>query len=258
MALIQNAWAVVAGGSLSHFQIFGFIYCSFLVTYWGSGLTLLAIDWLRPTWALGFKCQRQQKLDSVTLAKVVRNIVINQLTTYPMCNLLLFPIAERRLSWSAELPPLSQLLWLIPANALITEVLFYCSHRTLHTPWLYRHVHKIHHEVKVPFGLCALYFHPLEHVQASVIGIAPALILGSHVAFYMLWLCVATYSVVLHHSGYDFEPYLPDSLRPFQSMTQQHDYHHAAFNKCYGIIGVLDWLLGTDAGLESHVLRRGK
>jgi len=257
MALIQDAWATIAG-SLSHLQIFGLAYVAFLVTFWVSGLTFLAIDQLRPTWALGFKCQRHQKLDSVTLAKVVRNVVSNQLITYPVSFLLLYPIAARRLSWSAELPPLSQLLWLVPAKALITEVLFYCSHRTLHTPWLYRHVHKIHHEVKAPFGLCALYFHPLEHAQATLIGIAPALVLGSHVAFYMLWVCIATYAVVLHHSGYDFEPYLPDSFGPLQSMTQQHDYHHAAFNKCYGTIGLLDWLFGTDAGLPSHVLKKGK
>merc|ERR1719240_137343 len=103
--------------------------------------------------------------------------------------------------------------------------MFYWSHRAFHLPFLYKHIHKIHHEVKAPFGICALYFHPIEHIQAAFEGMAPALLLGSHISIYILWTFIATLAVLVHHNGYDWEPYVPDSIRPFASMTQQHDYH---------------------------------
>merc|ERR1712107_85410 len=100
--------------------------------------------------------------------------------------------------------------------------------------------------------LCAV-LSPSRAVQAAVEGIAPALLLGSHVSLYIFWTCIATLNVVLHHSGYDFEPYLLDSLWPFKSMTQQHDYHHFAFDRCFGVIGICDWLHGTDGGFKDHL-----
>lgn len=120
-------------------------------------------------------------------------------------------------------------------------------------PALYKHIHKIHHEIKAPFGICAIYFHPVEHVQTAVQSIAPALVLGSHISLLILWVMLATFSIVHHHSGYDLQPWVLDSLPPWKSMTHQHDYHHYAYNKCFGVIGVLDWLHGTDMGFLGHL-----
>lgn len=251
--MLQQAWNEITG-SLSPQGIYRLIYFVGLIVFWSVGLAFLAIDIVRPTWALYFKCQPEKHVSKEDIGKVVCNVLTNQVTTNFAVFLLLWPIADRRLSFSKELPPATTLLWTLPAYALLTEVLFYYIHRALHIPQLYKRFHKIHHEIKAPFAICSIYMHPVEHALSVLEGVTPALVLKSHVSLLGLWMCMATFNIQLHHCGYDWEPYWPDSLKPFfASMTHQHDYHHYAFNKCFGVIGVLDWLHGTDGGLKEHM-----
>ncbi|XP_064112995.1 fatty acid hydroxylase domain-containing protein 2-like [Macrobrachium nipponense] len=67
--------------------------------------------------------------------------------------------------------------------------------------------------------------------------IAGPLILGSHPATFLLWSSLAVFSTVTVHSGY----HLPFSMSP-----EFHDFHHLKFNQCYGVLGLLDHLHGTD------------
>eukprot|EP00930_Biecheleria_cincta_P075128 TRINITY_DN62306_c0_g1_i1.p1 TRINITY_DN62306_c0_g1~~TRINITY_DN62306_c0_g1_i1.p1 ORF type:complete len:266 (+),score=31.74 TRINITY_DN62306_c0_g1_i1:71-868(+) len=253
--IAQQAWEKFAS-SMSDFQLFSLGYVAFMVTYWCVGLAFLALEFARPAWASHFKCQPEKHVTGAVVRKVARNVIVNQLTTHIFCFLLVWPVAQRRLSFSSVLPSPAEVLCTLLAYAVMTEVMFYYGHRALHIPVLYKHIHKQHHEIKSPFAICALYFHPLEHAQATLEAVVPAIVLKSHVSLLILWICMATFNVLLHHCGYDWEPYWPDSLKPFfHSMTQQHDYHHAAFDRCFGVLGLLDWLHGTDVGLDDHMRR---
>ncbi|KAL8212122.1 UNVERIFIED_CONTAM: hypothetical protein K2H54_038168 [Gekko kuhli] len=53
----------------------------------------------------------------------------------------------------------------------------------------------------------------------------------------MAWLSLVLLVSSVIHSGYNL-PFLPSA--------EFHDYHHLKFNECYGILGLLDYLHGTD------------
>lgn len=46
---------------------------------------------------------------------------------------------------------------------------FFWSHYILHSPFLYKHIHKIHHEYESPFSLAAEYSHPIEYVFGNLV-----------------------------------------------------------------------------------------
>lgn len=63
------------------------------------------------------------------------------------------------------------------------------------------------------------------------------LIMSSHVAVMGLWFTLAVVNTVTVHSGYHF----PGLVSP-----ESHDFHHQKFTECYGVLGILDYLHGTD------------
>jgi methylsterol monooxygenase len=52
------------------------------------------------------------------------------------------------------------------------------------------------------------------------------------------------------HSGYHF---------PLFPSPEAHDFHHLKFTQCYGVLGILDYLHGTDTLFRSNkVTKRWK
>ena len=150
--------------------------------------------------------------------------------------------------WALTAPPLPdvpQLLLQLVGIVACEEVLFYYSHRALHHRALFRHVHKQHHRFTAPFGIAAVYAHPLEHVLSNLLPVsAGPLLLRAHPLVTLIWTSFAILSTASVHSGYA----LPGFPSPYF-----HDFHHKSFDACYGVVGVLDLLHGTDGGLE-HAL----
>jgi len=63
------------------------------------------------------------------------------------------------------------------------------------------------------------------------------LIMSSHLSVIWVWQTVATVTSINTHSGYHL---------PFMPSPEAHDFHHLRFNVNYGVMGVLDWIHGTD------------
>jgi hypothetical protein len=115
------------------------------------------------------------------------------------------------------------------ASGVLVELLFYTSHRLLHTKYLYAY-HKLHHGYKAPIALAALYAHPLEAVLGNTLAVmAPAYICGIHGYSWLWGVALGFASTQAKHSGFDID-------------GAGHDRHHQFSNVEYGHLGVMDFM----------------
>lgn len=104
----------------------------------------------------------------------------------------------------------------------------YWGHRMLHHPYLYKRIHKLHHQFTTPFGLTASVAHPIETIILGMATFFPAFIVRPHLFTFYVWIQVRQIDAVITHCGYE----LPSILHflPFYGGTKFHDYHHVSFN----------------------------
>lgn len=140
-----------------------------------------------------------------------------------------------------ELPSAPVALAQLGVIIAVEEVLFFYSHRLLHLQPFYRLIHARHHTFPAPFGLAAVYAHPLEHLLSNLfpISLGPLLV-DAHPLLTLAWTALALCNTVASHSGYA----IPGLASPYF-----HDLHHREPGSCFGVIGLLDALHGTDARL---------
>ncbi|XP_059126593.1 fatty acid hydroxylase domain-containing protein 2 isoform X2 [Peromyscus eremicus] len=227
--------------------------------FWGFNGLLLVVDTTgKPTFISRYRIQlgKNEPVDPVKLRQSVRTVVFNQtMISLPML-VIFYPFFKWRGDpCSRELPTFHWFLVELALFTLAEEIFFYYAHRLLHHPTLYKKIHKKHHEWTAPIGVISLYAHPIEHVVSNMLPVMVGpLAMGSHLSSITLWLSLAVIITTISHCGYHL-PFLPS--------PEFHDYHHLKFNQCYGVLGVLDHLHGTDImfkqtkAYERHVLLLG-
>jgi sterol desaturase/sphingolipid hydroxylase (fatty acid hydroxylase superfamily) len=124
---------------------------------------------------------------------------------------------------------------------------FYWTHRLLHTSWLYKNVHKEHHESFNPDPFSGLSMHPIESSIYFSAGLIPGL-LGVP-----MWLVRLNFIGLLvfpleGHSGYG--SWAVES-------SNNHYIHHAKFNWNYGSSPLWDRLCGTDYKEPKKLMKGG-
>ncbi|MEQ8924148.1 MAG: sterol desaturase family protein [Marinovum algicola] len=133
------------------------------------------------------------------------------------------------------------LFWLV--IPLIHEAHFFCIHRLIHTPWLYKHVHSVHHNSINPSPWSSLSMHPVEHLlywSDSLIH----LILPSHPLLLLYHLHVTGTGAVVGHIGFDKIETVEG--KAVDTHAYAHYLHHKYFEVNYGDGAVpLDKLFGT-------------
>ncbi|KAJ4833303.1 Methylsterol monooxygenase 2-2 [Turnera subulata] len=152
---------------------------------------------------------------------------------------------------SLPLPSWNVILTQIIFYFILEDFVFYWGHRVLHTKWLYKHVHSVHHEYATPFGLTSEYAHPAEILFLGFATIVGPAITGPHLITLWLWMVLRVLETVEAHCGYHF-PWSPSNFLPLYGGADFHDYHHRLLYTKSGnyssTFTYMDWIFGTDQG----------
>ena len=160
-----------------------------------------------------------------------------------------------------SMPSVFEYLSQIMISTLLEDFFFYWSHRFLHLPILYKHVHKKHHEFYNTISLACIYTHPIEFVCGNILPTISGLLIFKsrmHIVTYATWVNLRMISTHDGHSGYDFSFAMYKGL-PGASTSEYHNYHHLKNIGNYGsCLRLWDDLFGTNAAYLEEMKKNGE
>jgi sterol desaturase/sphingolipid hydroxylase (fatty acid hydroxylase superfamily) len=114
---------------------------------------------------------------------------------------------------------------------IIHEVHFFCIHRLIHTPFLYKWVHSVHHNSVNPSPWSSLSMHPVEHLLYFS-TMFYHLLIPSNPVIALYQLHYASFGAVPGHVGFDKIEVGQDGA--VDSHAYAHYLHHKYFEVNYG------------------------
>ncbi len=120
---------------------------------------------------------------------------------------------------------------------LLHDAWFYWTHRLMHHPKIFRHVHLVHHRSTNPSPWAAYAFHPIEAVVEAGIFVLIVFTIPAHPVALLTFLVYMIVRNVLGHLGIEFLPkwFLKNKWVNWHTTTTHHDLHHKHFNGNYGL-----------------------
>jgi Delta7-sterol 5-desaturase len=119
----------------------------------------------------------------------------------------------------------------------VHDAYFYWMHRALHTPFLFKHVHAIHHKPLNPTPFAAFCFHPIEAILEMAFLLPLILLVPIHFVVLIVFLILTFVLNVNGHLGYELLPY--SSWRKWWgswlTTSTHHNMHHQYFKSNYGL-----------------------
>ena len=176
-------------------------------------------------WIQKYKIQPQKE---VTWGEVVNGFMLT------LWNHLLYilPVSLAQWVWTPDtpLPELAPSFVHFLVMHLVTLTIFDFEYWVFHylhhkIPFLYRHVHAVHHEYYVPNCWVTQYLHPWELISVGIFTTTSPWILGLHPMTEWSFMQFSIIISVDNHIGYDL-PFLMHNWLPFYGGSIKHDMHH--------------------------------
>jgi sterol desaturase/sphingolipid hydroxylase (fatty acid hydroxylase superfamily) len=129
------------------------------------------------------------------------------------------------------------------------DTYFYWTHRLIHHPRIFPHVHKIHHQSFDPSPFAAYSFHPLEAVILGLGGYIVAYIIPVHFTALLVWQFLNFVFNVIGHLGYEIYPkwFTKFLFTRWKTTSTHHNMHHEKLRGNYALYFTWwDKLMGTE------------
>lgn len=246
----DRAWAwIMERMSLRDFILyigFGFYF----VLFWLLGAGYLYLYYQRkPAGLYKYKIQNHGEGQGhrVPLARSVGMVLFNQFFgTLPYLFLVIVFMEWRGYDAVVSVPAWYVIVFQLVVMILLQDLFFYINHLGMHrVPFLYKHVHSVHHRYRESIAIATHYVHWVEHLIGNLFPVfIGAMILLPHPFVVMFWILMIVVNALHNHSGFAF---------PYLSYSVHHDWHHFYVNSSYSSIGLMDKIFGTDGPFEEMI-----
>ncbi len=140
-------------------------------------------------------------------------------------------------------------LFTVVVFIFIHDMYFYWTHRAMHHPLLFKHVHKVHHMSNNPTPWAAFSFHPLEALVEF--GIIPIMVflMPLHPAAIAIFALYMVSLNVIGHLGFEIFPrgFTQHKIFGLHNTSTHHNMHHKLVNCNYSLyFNIWDKLMGTN------------
>ena len=124
-----------------------------------------------------------------------------------------------------------------PLMFLVHDTYFYWIHRFMHLPWIFKHVHLVHHKSTNPTPWTSYSFHVVESILEALILPIIAFSFPVHIGALLLFLLLQFIYNVYGHLGYELYPkgFHRTRIGRWVNTPVAHNMHHKYFKGNYGL-----------------------
>lgn len=207
----------------------------------------------RPAWAEPYRIQKRVVRADRVVWPSIRRWLLNNGILFALV-VLTWPLYQDSGVHTGPLPAWWAIGLQLALFLYVDDFLYYWMHRAMHSGYLYKYIHSVHHRVATPWAISGHYMHPIEFVLTGLLALALPVLLGVHVVTLYLWVAFRQWEAAEGHCGYSF-PWSPSKLIPGYRGVEYHDFHHSKFRGNYsGFLNYLDrWFGEFSPGYEERM-----